>query len=197
MCVAFTPLFWLSHFCLQSYHLFWLSLPVLDRVLYLCCYCDSLGPPWAWIESDHVFTRVSVILNHRALSLCCSLRSFSWWAGPAVRLIVCPLPTAGYDCYGWLSSHLLRQKSLWNGAGPCCGCLHTARLAGSFWIDSCHGYVGGFVHRRSRGLDAQCLQGPHWSVNGRGSVAAWVNCQVWPGCRGQIHLYWQGTLLAS
>lgn len=54
---------------------------------------QSLVP--ASVESDHVFVRAVVALNCRALSLCCLLKSFCWWAEHAVIPDVCPQPIAG------------------------------------------------------------------------------------------------------
>lgn len=45
--VACALLLWLSHVCLHSSHLQWLSLPVVGRVGSLCCYWASLGTLWA------------------------------------------------------------------------------------------------------------------------------------------------------
>ena len=47
----------------------------------------------SWVRSG-VF-QSSVSPNCRVLSLCCPLKSLHWWAGPAVRLYVCPQPPVG------------------------------------------------------------------------------------------------------
>ena len=87
MCFACTLVTWLSHVCLQSSYLQWLSLPVEGRFWSLYCSWASLGPPWTWIESDQGLARDAVALNYRVLSLCCPLRSFCLWAGPAIVLV--------------------------------------------------------------------------------------------------------------
>lgn len=59
----------------------------------LCCQCTSLGPPWAYTESDHMSVRDAAELNWKLISLCCPLKSFLWWLRPAVRPNVCFQPT--------------------------------------------------------------------------------------------------------
>ena len=87
-------------------HLQWFSLPVVSRVGSLSCQQAFLGPPWVWVELDQVFSRNAVLLNYRALSICCPLPSFCWW----VDHIIAPSLLLGLwsDCYLWLSSPLPR-----------------------------------------------------------------------------------------
>ena len=51
-------------------------LPVVGSVWSLWCWRASVGPPWAWVESDQAFARDAVALTYRMLPLCCFLRSF-------------------------------------------------------------------------------------------------------------------------
>ena len=87
-------LLWLSHFCLQSSHLQWLSFLIVSGV----CPCFVSGPVWSYLGpqlSQNRCLQDVVALNCRAFSMFCPLRSFYWWAGPIVRPDVCLQPTAG------------------------------------------------------------------------------------------------------
>lgn len=95
------PAIVLSHLCLQSSYL-----PII-----LAYYGEYLVPVlllrllWAWFGSDPGICQSCGALNCTELSLCFLLRSFCWWAGPAVRSDVCPQPTAGakVEHFVWLS----------------------------------------------------------------------------------------------
>ena len=92
MCVACALLLWRSRVCLQSCCLQWLPLPVVAGFGPLLLVGQS-GAPWAWVESDQV---LAVALDCRVISLCCSLKSFCWWARCSqTRPDIRPLPTAG------------------------------------------------------------------------------------------------------
>ena len=45
----------------------------------------SLGVPWARVEPDQALAKDTVAPHCRAVLLCCSLKRFLWWEGPAVR----------------------------------------------------------------------------------------------------------------
>ena len=61
-----------------------------------------------------------------------------------------------------LSSPVPEQDSLWSGAGPRLGCVHTAWLVTPLWTDSCRRHVGAGRSAEERGCGVQrqqCLQG--------------------------------------
>ena len=96
LCVLSVP------FCC-SWATFTFSPVIYNVTLFACCGkgvvpMSLMGWPGAilgltWVRP--AFARPAVLVNYRAVSLCCPLRNFCWWAGSAIRLDVCPQPTSG------------------------------------------------------------------------------------------------------
>ena len=100
-----------------------------------------------------MFTKDAVALNCRAFSLYCLLRSYHWWVGSAIK----PDGFVLDECV-LLSSPLSgEQELLWNGAGPCQGCLHITRLLALLWDGlQVRAYGGGKIYRRMPEWRIQC-----------------------------------------
>ena len=76
MCVASPLLLWLSHVCLRSHDLQWLSLPVLGSVWSLSCY-------WARPRLLCEFTKATITWYYKVLS-CVVLRE-AFVGGPGLQ----------------------------------------------------------------------------------------------------------------
>lgn len=128
MCIACALLLWLSHFCFQSSHLQWLSLLLVVR----------FGP---CVVSRPVCSCLGLQLSQTQCFQRCDSTKFqgNFPMFPCVMLVDgvyrqtrCLSIAHYWGCHqtgvcGYLSLSM-KQESLWSGADPCWGCLHTARL---------------------------------------------------------------------
>ena len=121
------PGLWLSCFLFQS-----------SAVAFFAC----RGPVWGHLGFYLGQNRHLPEMEQHRTAWCfpfvVPLQVFCWWVEPAARLAVCSQPTAG-AAIGLLPDYLsfsLGQKSLPTGAGPCWGCLHTARLVAQLRMGS-------------------------------------------------------------
>lgn len=139
MCTAYTLLLWLGCISLQSSSLEWFSLTCCGQCLVSMVLVGQCGAALglSWVRT--AFAIDVITPNFRVLSLCCLLKIFNWWVGPAVRPVFCPGPLLRMQSDLFVCGYFfftLRKRSLWSNGGPCLNCLPTARLMTLPWMGS-------------------------------------------------------------
>ena len=130
MCDVSALLLRLSCIFLQSSHLQWLSLPVVDRVRSLWCQWASLGMPWLELsQTSHLPEMQQCQTAGDSFFLFLSPENFHWggWSLQFDQVSVAS-PCQGL-CFTGVCSNLSLSLGLspFGGAGHCRGYLHTAR----------------------------------------------------------------------
>lgn len=96
--------------------------------------CIICGPVWSCLVFglDQAFSRNTVALNYRALSLCCVLRSFSFSVMPALDQMSAPSPLLGPqgNWSVWLTSPLPGVGVILEWCCPLSGLISHSQVCG-------------------------------------------------------------------
>lgn len=141
----YTLVLLLSHAFLQSSCLHWLFLPIVGRVLSLCCYWASLG--CLGLELGETKNLLEMWFHRIAgYSPSVVLEKPSMVDIAYNKPDICPHCTDEVQWNWCVCGYLplfLGQELLWSGSDSFGCCLYTAMLMVLLWINTCRRHVGG------------------------------------------------------